>query len=255
MWAAEIKLSPPSRRNGRVAALSAAAQGYTEPMHRAANAVFAFFSGVLAAVSMALPARAIEQFDRTSPGALPPAWAAQQAGPGHPVWGVAADPAAPSPPQVLLQSGWSPNPSFPLCVLTNARVKDGFVQARFKPMIGTNDQAAGVVWRFQDPANYYVARANALENNVVLYKVHNGKRTALDIVGRAGGYGVKADVPRHQWSVLRVEFEGPRSRVLLNGRELFAVEDATFSDAGTVGVWTKADSVTAFDDFEFASLP
>jgi hypothetical protein len=86
---------------------------------------------------------------------------------------------------------------------------------------------------------------------VVLYKVEKGKRTALDIVGRKGGYGVKSPVPANQWSTLRVEFSGTRHTVHLNGEELFAVENDLFTAPGKVGVWTKADSVTLFDDFTY----
>lgn len=119
----------------------------------------------------------------------------------------------------------------------------------FKPLSGEKDQAGGVVWRYRDTNHYYICRANALENHVVLYKVENGKRTPLDIVGRAAGYGVNAPVPKGQWSRLRVEFIGTRHKVLLNGQPLFEVEDATFTGAGRAGLWTKADSVTLFDDF------
>ncbi len=194
---------------------------------------------------------AIIDFQKGTPGELPAGWAAQITGTGEPKWSIEKDDSAPSPPFVLKQSGWAPNPSFPLCLLTSASLKDGFVEVKFKPLSGTNDQAAGVVWRYQDARNYYVARANALEHNVVLYKVQQGKRTALDIVGRKGGYGVKEKIPAQQWSALRVEFAGPRFRVSLNGRELFAVEDATFSGPGAVGLWTKADSITLFDDFGY----
>jgi hypothetical protein len=93
-----------------------------------------------------------------------------------------------------------------------------------------------------------VVRANALEDNVVLYKTVEGVRSALDIVGRKGGYGVAISVPANEWLSLRVEFKGSRFRLLYNGQQLFEVEDSTFSDAGKVGLWTKADSVTLFDE-------
>jgi hypothetical protein len=130
-------------------------------------------------------------------------------------------------------------------------LRDGFVETKFKTVSGEIDQAAGVVWRARDATNYYVCRANALENNVVLYKVENGKRTALDIAGRTGGYGVDVPVAPARWQTLRVTFEGTVFRVRLDDRELFTVEDATFLDAGRVGLWTKADSVTLFDDFRW----
>src|SRR5205807_5826960 len=127
-------------------------------------------------------------------------------------------------------------------------LKDGFVEAQFKAISGSEDRAAGLVWRARDADNYYVVRANALEDNVVLYKTVNGVRSALDIVGRKGGYGVDISVPANGWLGLRVEFSGSRFRVLYNGKQLFEVEDSTFSDAGKVGLWTKADRVTLFDE-------
>jgi len=198
---------------------------------------------------------AMVNFDRAKSGTLPAGWLARITGAGEPKWTIEKDDSAPSRPFVLKQSAWTPKPSFPLCVRPDALVKDGFVEVKFKPLSGTNDQAAGLVWRYRDADNYYVARANALEDNVVLYKVEQGKRKALDIVGRVGGYGVKDKVPAQQWSTLRVEFGGPRFRVFLNAKELFAVEDATFSDGGAVGLWTKADSITLFDDFGYGTQP
>ena len=104
------------------------------------------------------------------------------------------------------------------------------------------------MWRYRDEDNYYIVRANALEDNVVLYKVENGKRTDLPVKGEGRTYGKKAEVPAGQWSTLRVVASGPRFEVYLNGTTLYEVEDATFTQAGRVGVWTKADSVTQFDD-------
>lgn len=190
-------------------------------------------------------------FDHATVGTLPVGWLAQITGSGEPQWSIEKEDSAPSGHWVLKQSAWTPKPSFPLCVQPAVSLQDGFVEVKFKPLSGTNDQAAGLIWRYRDASNYYVARANALEDNVVLYKVEQGKRKALDIVGRVGGYGVRDKVPAQQWSTLRVQFSGPRFRVFLNGKELFAVEDATFADAGAVGVWTKADSVTLFDDFRY----
>ncbi|MEI7728973.1 MAG: family 16 glycoside hydrolase [Verrucomicrobiota bacterium] len=198
---------------------------------------------------------ATANFDHAKPGEFPAGWMAWLAGAGESKWSVQQDDTAPSRPNVLKQSGWTPKPSFPLCVNTNATLQDGFVEVKFKPVSGTNDQAAGLVWRCQDAENYYVARANALEDNVVLYKVAQGRRKALDIVGRTGGYGVNAKVPAQTWSTLRVHFAGNRFTVLLNGKELFAVEDATFPNVGLVGLWTKADSVVLFDDFQYGEAP
>ncbi len=187
-------------------------------------------------------------FDDAPAGQPPPGWTAGVTGKGSPHWSVEADESAVSAPHVLKQTGKG---TYPWCVLNEVAPADGLVEVRFKPVAGKEDQAAGIVWRFQDADNYYVCRANALENNVVLYKVKKGRRTPLGIVGRKGGYGVRANVPRGQWSTLRVEFNGPRFAVLLNGERLFEVEDDTFTAAGQIGLWTKADSVTLFDDFWF----
>jgi hypothetical protein len=194
-------------------------------------------------------------FDNTKPGELPAGWVAKIAGQGEPKWTVQKDDIASSRPNLLKQSGWTPRPSFPLCVKTNASLKDGFVEVKSKPMSGTNDQAAGLVWRYPDAENYCVARANALEDNVVLYKVEKGQRMALDIVGRTGGYGVKEKVPAQQWSTRSVDFAGYRFAVLLNGKELFTVEDRTLPEAGLLRLWTKADSATFFDDFRYGVVP
>jgi hypothetical protein len=126
-----------------------------------------------------------------------------------------------------------------------------FCRDQFKAVAGSQDRAAGVVWRAQDANNYYVTRANALEDNVVLYKTVNGVRSPLDIVGRKGGYGTDVKVPAETWQSLRIDFSGSRFRVSFNGEQLFEVEDSTFADAGKVGLWTKADSVTLFDQVTY----
>ena len=137
---------------------------------------------------------------------------------------------------------------FPVAVLSDVTAADVDLSTRFRPVSGRVDQAAGLVWRFQNEDNYYIVRANALENNVVLYKVEKGKRTDLPLKGEGRTYGKKAQVPSGQWSTLRVVAAGPRFEVFLNGSRLYDVEDSTFRQAGKVGLWTKADSVTQFDD-------
>src|SRR5262249_41139621 len=122
-------------------------------------------------------------------------------------------------------------------------VKDGFVEVRFKPVSGREDQAGGLVWRAKDANNYYIARANALEDNVTIYHTINGRRTEKK---RAN-----MKVATNQWDVLRVEFQGNHFVVRFDGRDALAWDDDTFRDAGKVGVWTKADSVTLFDDFSY----
>jgi hypothetical protein len=137
---------------------------------------------------------------------------------------------------------------FPVAVLSDFSAADVDLSVRFRPVSGRVDQAAGLVWRYRDEDNYYIVRANALENNVVLYKVEKGTRTDLPVKGEGRTYGKKATVPANAWSTLRVVVSGPRFVVHFNGMQLFEVEDSTFTRPGTVGVWTKADSVTQFDD-------
>jgi hypothetical protein len=190
-------------------------------------------------------------FDGEAAAGKPPTgWTLGLTGKGEARWQVEADPTAPSRPNVLRQSGKA---TYPVALLTGSSVTDGAVEVRFKAVAGTEDRAAGLVWRARDLNNYYIVRANALEDNVVLYKTVNGRRQSLDLVGQKGGYGTKAPVPAGEWHALRVEFTGARFKVVFNGRALFEVEDQTFAGPGMVGLWTKADSLTLFDDFQVTS--
>jgi hypothetical protein len=137
---------------------------------------------------------------------------------------------------------------FPLAVLSDVTAADVDLTVRIKPVSGRVDQAAGLVWRYRNADNYYLVRANALENNVVVYKVENGSRTDLPVKGQGRTYGQKVTVPSGQWSTLRIVASGPLIEVHFNGAKLYEVEDTTFRQAGQVGVWTKADSITQFDD-------
>ena len=179
-------------------------------------------------------------FDGDRAGAAPAGWICGSTGGGTPRWTVEADPAAPSPSNVLKQSGSAP---FPWCVKQGTALADGAVEVKFKPLTGREDQAGGVVWRWKDGDNYYVARANALENNVSLYYTERGSRRTLKYVD--------APVPGNAWHTLRVEFKGTRIRVLLDGKAYIELDDSHIAGPGAVGVWTKADSITAFDDFSY----
>jgi hypothetical protein len=181
-------------------------------------------------------------FDADPTGASPAGWRAGVTGRGSPRWTVEAEASAPSKPNVLKQSG---SGTFPWCVRPDVSLADGWVEVKFKPLSGREDQAGGVVWRWKDGDNYYVARANALENNVSLYYTSNGRRNTLKYVD--------APVPGNAWHTLRVEFSGKSIRVIYDGKPAIEMEDAHISGAGAVGVWTKADSVTLFDDFGFGA--
>ena len=184
-------------------------------------------------------------FEADAVGSPPRGWVLTMTGRGKPKWTVERDEDGTA---VLRQSGKA---TYPLALKEGTNIRDGFVEVKFKPISGSEDRAGGIVWRAKDANNYYVVRANALEDNVVLYKTVNGVRSSLDLVGQKGGYGIKTAVPANQWHTLRVEFAGARFNVVFNGKPLFAVEDATFSQAGMVGLWTKADSVTAFSGLTY----
>ena len=181
-------------------------------------------------------------FDSDAPGSLPLAWEQGVTGRGAAKWAVRQDASAPSKPNVLQQSGTG---TFPWCVLRKTSVENGFIEVRFKALAGKEDQAGGVVWRWKDGNNYYVARANALENNLSLYYTEGGRRNTLKYVD--------APVPPKVWHTLRVEFSGRRISVALNGKTYIDLEDTHVSGGGAVGLWTKADSVTAFDDFSYGA--
>src|SRR6476659_4061154 len=151
----------------------------------------------LLVLAASLPAAAQDAtFDADTVGSPPKGWMLTMTGKGAPKWTVERDETAPSKGLVLKQSGKA---TYPLALKEGTSVKDGFVEARFKPISGSEDRAGGLVWRAKDANNYYVVRANALEDNVVLYKTVNGARSSLDIVGQTGGYGVDVPVPANQW--------------------------------------------------------
>jgi hypothetical protein len=179
-------------------------------------------------------------FDRDVVGRLPAGWLAGVTGEGSPRWSVEADPTAPSGPNVLKQSGAG---TFPWCVRKDALLANGSVEVKFKPISGKQDAAGGVVWRWKDGDSYYVARANALEDNVSLYYTIRGRRVTIK-------YG-DAPVAINRWHTLRAEYNGTHITVRFDGTTYIEAEDGHLSGPGAVGVWTKADSVTAFDDFHY----
>jgi hypothetical protein len=133
---------------------------------------------------------------------------------------------------------------------TESLVREWLSECPLQDNLGGTGSGRGLVWRYKDPDNYYIVRANALENNIVLYKVEGGKRISLEPKGTPSKtYGVKQKVPKQTWSTLKVRFDGPRFEVFFDGSRIMEVEDSTFTMTGKTGLWTKADSVTYFDDF------
>jgi hypothetical protein len=180
-------------------------------------------------------------FDTFKVGEPPPGWTATKTGAGQAKWTVEKDDSAPSKPNVLKQSGQA---TYPVCIKEDTNVKDSFVEVKFKPVSGKEDEAGGLIWRAKDSNNYYVARANALEDNVTIYDTVNGRRTERK---RAA-----MKVAPNQWHTLRVDFQGGHFTVTFDGKKALEWDDQTFKDSGKVGVWTKADSVTLFDDFSYS---
>ncbi len=193
-------------------------------------------------------------FNKDKAGAPPAGFTTALTGQGKAgVWSVMKDDASPNQRNVLAQTDADATSyRFPVCVYDGVTAKDAEISVKFKAVSGKKDQAAGIVWRYKDKDNYYIVRANALEQNIVLYKVENGKRTDLPLKGEGRTYGKRAKVPPMQWNTLLVMARGNLFIVYFNDERLFHVEDATFTEAGKIGLWTKADSVTYFDDLQIS---
>jgi hypothetical protein len=184
-------------------------------------------------------------FGKEDAGKVPSGWKSDKTGKGEgSVWKVVLDKTAPSGPGfVLAQTAESPGPMFNLCVAGDTNYKDVDVTVSFKAVRGRKDQGGGIVWRYQDRNNYYVARMNPLEDNFRVYKVGAGKRTQL-------GSKEGLRVPAGEWHGLRVKMEGDHIECYLDGKKYLEVRDSTFTKAGKVGLWTKSDAQTRFDGFK-----
>jgi hypothetical protein len=179
-------------------------------------------------------------------GQTPPGFTVALTGDGGPVsWIVKEDSTAPSGKRVLAQaSSDTTDYRFPICVYDGVSAKDVEVSVQFKSVSGTVDEAGGLIVRYKDKDNYYVTRANALEDNVRLYKVVGGRRSEIT--------GISTKVSPAQWHELKLTAKGAHFIVAF-GDKWFEADDSTFQDAGKVGLWTKADSVTYFDNLKIES--
>src|SRR5262249_18761424 len=187
-------------------------------------------------------------FDADKPDAPPSGFTFGRTGQGaEGKWLVKAVPDAPSPGNVLAQTdGDTTDYRFPVAVADAPALKDLRLSVKCKPVAGKGDQGCGLVFRFKDADNYYVARANALEDNVRLYHVVKGRRVQF-----AGWDG---KVASGVWHDLRIVAKGNHFEVHFNGKKVIDASDDTFGDAGKVGVWTKADSIIYFDDLSAEPL-
>jgi len=191
-------------------------------------------------------------FDNCETGKIPDGWTEGFTGRGTGTkWGVADD----NGNKVLAQlSKEHPSYHFNVIAYNPLELKNVEMVVRLKGVTGKEDQGGGFVWRFKDFNNYYVVRANPLEDNVVLYKVVEGKRSDLPLVGKGRTYGMKVKPLGNGWNTLKLTVKDDLFTVYLNGKELFQVKDDTFTDAGKIGLWTKADAVTYFDDLRVKEI-
>src|SRR2546422_10989045 len=162
-------------------------------------------------------------------------------------WVVKKDESAPSKPNVLAQTSQDKTDyRFPLAIAEGTSYKDLTLSVKFKAISGAVDQGAGLLFRLKDKDNYYIVRANALENNFRLYHVVNGRRIQFA--------GANFKVSSQAWHEIKVEARGEEFKCYYDGQLKFTAKDGTFKDAGKVGLWTKADSVIYFDDLTAREL-
>jgi hypothetical protein len=183
-------------------------------------------------------------FDAGPVGKTPPGWIVTMTHRGGaPRWEIRTDQSAPTQPYVLAQvSNDGTNDRSPLAIFEKVTLKDGDFSVRIKPVAGREDQGGGLVWRYRDENNYYLAQADALGRSVSVYKIENGRR--IPILASA-----RHDIPSGGWSILKVSARGSRFQVYLDHRRVLQGQDNTFTSAGKIGLCTEADSVTYFDDF------
>jgi len=182
------------------------------------------------------------KFDQAETGKLPPGWSSAHMGEGPgSVWKVLEDPSAPSKSKVLAQtSSEGADDFFNLCVADDVNQQDVDLSVKFKAVSGKNDQGGGLVWRYRDANNYYIARMNPLEGNFRVYKVENGKRTQFE--------SADVKIPAGEWHALRVVQRGNRIECYLDGKHYLSATDDTFTKAGKIGLWSKSDAISHFDD-------
>jgi hypothetical protein len=181
-------------------------------------------------------------------GALPAGVTTALTGSGGPVkWAILEDASAPAGPKVLAQTSTDQTDyRFPLAIFDAPVAADVDVIVKFKPVAGAVDRAAGIAVRLADKDNYYVVRANALEDNVRLYRVIRGRRIQFA--------GANIKVPSGVWQELGISARGDRFEVSFEGKRLYEATDSTLANPGRVALWTKADSVTHFDDLRIRTF-
>ena len=186
--------------------------------------------------------------DKMIVGAAPADFEFARTGQGGPAqWTVAADATASGGRAIEQTSTDRTDYRFPLAIYQKMSARNADLTVHFKAVAGKVDQAGGIVVRLADADNYYVLRANALEDNVRFYRVVKGQREQLE--------GANTKVTANEWHQLGLRAEGGRFTITFDGKQMFTAADQTFTSAGKVALWTKADSVTRFDRLEIKTLP
>jgi len=186
--------------------------------------------------------------EKAKAGAPPADFDFARTGQGGPAqWAVVADTTAATGAAIEQTSTDRTDYRFPLAIHKPVSTRNVEVTLRFKAMAGAVDRAGGIAVRLTDPDNYYVVRANALEDNVRFYRMVKGRREQLE--------GANLKVTSNEWHTLAIKAEGERFTIIYDGKPLFTAADRTFDGAGKVALWTKSDSVTRFDRIEIKPLP
>ena len=186
--------------------------------------------------------------DKMTIGASPTEFEFARTGQGGPSqWSVAADPTASGGRVIEQVSTDTTDYRFPLAIYKPLSASNLDVTVRFKAVAGKVDRAGGIAVRLSDPDNYYVVRANALEDNVRFYRMVKGRREQLE--------GANLKVSANEWHQLGLRADGERFSITFDGKPLFTTTDRTFAGSGNIALWTKADSVTRFDQIEIRPLP
>ncbi|HVP12302.1 MAG TPA: hypothetical protein VMV94_14080, partial [Phycisphaerae bacterium] len=188
-------------------------------------------------------------FEKDAVDTVPPGWSVRQTKPTTALatWKVIADATAPSKPNVLaLTHTENVDGTFNLAIAERSSFKDLDLSVQLKPVSGKEDQGGGPVWRCKDENNYYICRLNPLESNFRVYVVRDGVRKQLE--------SVKVESVAGKWYAIRVGMSGKHIICYLDGKKMLEADDETFPDAGMVGLWTKADAASCFDDLTVSEV-
>ena len=191
-------------------------------------------------------------FDRVAIGAMPPFWTAAETHTGPPPqWKIVPEKTAPSRKNVFAQVSTSGHESeYPLAVYDKVLCKDGDLSVKFKITGGRHARSAGIVWRYQDPGNYYLLEFSADQREIGLFHVRDGETRPVPVTaGKSRVTSVAHDIREGQWYVAKVSYRGSRVRVTFGNRLLFEAVDESLKREGKTGLWTKAGTVAEFDDF------